>query len=274
MINDIEYLFPNPLYVSSSLTLYHCGFESCNPKHDFGPAIRPHYLFHYILSGKGKFYAGDKCYSLKEKQGFLICPGDSTYYIADENEPWNYFWFGFNGYEAEAILKKCNLSIENPIFNNKTDNGLEHELVNLIKLFESSTYNEFEAIGQLYMIFAKMHSINILESKAQEKTYIDQAIEFILNNYTYNIKISDIAKYIGIDRTYLYKIFIRFYNLSPQQYLINFRLHIACNLLENSNLSITEISYSSGFKDIPSFYKHFKKVYKITPAKHRCNFKQ
>lgn len=59
------------------------------------------------------------------------------------------------------------------------------------------------------------------------------------------------------------------YKVSPQRYLISFRLNTAVNLLETTKMNITEISYSCGFKDTPTFYKHFKKQFNITPVQYR-----
>lgn len=278
MVNSIgyekytEYVVNNPLYVNSSLTLFLCGWENCHPGHRFGPAIRPHYLFHYILRGKGKFYAGDRCYCLTEKQGFLIFPGESTYYVADDEDPWDYCWVAFDGYEAKSILNHCNLSKENPIFTDNCDGIVKQELMKLVQLFESAQFNEYDVMGHLYLVFSKMQQEKKEQTKVCDKNYSDRAIEFIRLNYSYDIKIEDIAKNIGIHRTYLYKIFMKVYNVSPQQYLIQFRLHVACKLLESSNISITEVSYSCGFKDTPAFYKHFKCHYGITPTAYRNKY--
>ncbi|MDF2565804.1 MAG: AraC family transcriptional regulator, partial [Massilibacillus sp.] len=54
-----------------------------------------------------------------------------------------------------------------------------------------------------------------------------------------------------------------------QQYLLQFRLQVAVNMLETTNINITEISYSCGFKDTPTFCKHFKKFYCDTPFRYR-----
>ena len=35
------------------LTVYFCGSENCPPRHAYGPAVRPHYLLHVILKGRG-----------------------------------------------------------------------------------------------------------------------------------------------------------------------------------------------------------------------------
>lgn len=269
----VEYLVSSPLYLNSSLTLYQCGWENCQKGHTFGPAVRPHYLFHYVLRGKGRFRSQGKEYQISAGQGFLICPGDSTVYAADLQEPWDYCWFGFDGYEVKSILDRCGLSLEQPIFTDQSGGALEENLQKLISLFSGGKYTEYEAIGRLYLVFSKMIREEGKTAKAFDKSYADKAVDFIRHNYSYNIRIADIAHHIGIDRTYLYKIFKQIHHISPQQYLIQVRLHIACTLLENSGMPIAEIAYSCGFQDTPAFYKHFKSRYASTPAEYRARRK-
>jgi AraC-like DNA-binding protein len=58
-------------------------------------------------------------------------------------------------------------------------------------------------------------------------------------------------------------------HISPQQYLINYRLEKARNLLKSTNLSISEISEQVGYPDPLSFSKIFKMYYKISPTEYR-----
>ncbi|MCI8862239.1 MAG: AraC family transcriptional regulator, partial [Lachnospiraceae bacterium] len=51
MSNHLFNIFPNERYMD--LTLYQYGWEQCEPAHSYGPATRNHYLFHYIIKGKG-----------------------------------------------------------------------------------------------------------------------------------------------------------------------------------------------------------------------------
>ena len=53
-------------------SIYFCGHEHCQPGHSFGPAVRPHYLIHVVLSGKGIFKHQGHTYSLKSGDSFLI----------------------------------------------------------------------------------------------------------------------------------------------------------------------------------------------------------
>ena len=71
-------VFPSENFVD--LGLYQFGYEQCEPAHSFGPAVRNHFLFHYIISGTGILMANDshgvtQTYHVKSGQGFMIFPG-------------------------------------------------------------------------------------------------------------------------------------------------------------------------------------------------------
>ena len=99
--------------------------------------------------------------------------------------------------------------------------------------------------------------------------YYQQALEYISNNYSYNLKIQDIADYIGVDRTYLYKIFMREAQISPKQYLLQYRIRAAAKLLQTQNYNVTEIAYSCGFRDSAAFCYHFRQQIGMTPRQYR-----
>ena len=61
------------------LNLYQFGWERTEPLHFYGPHTRNHYLFHYVISGKGKLYTNEQEYPIHEGQGFLIVPGQICY---------------------------------------------------------------------------------------------------------------------------------------------------------------------------------------------------
>ena len=60
--------------------------EKCKPSYSYGPAVRDHYLIHFIIKGSGIFYVNGKSYEIKANQGFLICPDVVTYYKADNQD--------------------------------------------------------------------------------------------------------------------------------------------------------------------------------------------
>ena len=74
---------------TGSLYVNCCGCSQTAPLHSFGPASKPHYLIHYVLSGKGHFRFHDKEYRLEAGYGFLIQPNELAFYQADAKDPWS-----------------------------------------------------------------------------------------------------------------------------------------------------------------------------------------
>ena len=101
---------------TGSLYVNCCGCSQTEALHSFGPASKPHYLIHYVLSGKGHFRFHDKEYRLEAGYGFLIQPNELAFYQADAKDPWSYLWVGFAGSRAEEYLHSMGLSDRHPIF--------------------------------------------------------------------------------------------------------------------------------------------------------------
>ena len=95
------------------------------------------------------------------------------------------------------------------------------------------------------------------------------AIQYIRNHYDEQISVHDLVSYLNIDRTYLYRIFMRKHNMSPQEYINQYRLQKASELLKSPEGTIESVAYSSGFKTYQSFFKMFKKYYAISPLAFR-----
>ena len=112
-------IFPNDNFLD--LRLYQYGWEQCEPLHSYGPSVRNHYLFHYILSGQGSLDSpGEdntpRRYELTAGQGFLISPGQVTTYSAAKQNPWKYVWLEFDGLKAAEFLSSAGLDPSQPIY--------------------------------------------------------------------------------------------------------------------------------------------------------------
>ena len=84
-----------------------------------------------------------------------------------------------------------------------------------------------------------------------------------------SITIEDITNHAGIDRTYLYKLFVAYEHCSPIQYLTKYRLEIATQFLDNHNYSITDAALAVGYFDHSHFSRHFKKSFGVSPGEYR-----
>ena len=252
----------------SELYLCFCGYSKCEPLHSFGPAVRPDYIIHYILKGKGRYYIEETQYCLEAGQGFLIEPNVLTFYQADEKDPWEYLWVGFNGSNVKEYLQDIGLNSGRFIFRSGYAAKLKSVVVDMLQNTTSTITNQYERQSLLYSFFAILsQNINISVPRGQdgENIHIRRAVEFVRNNYFNSIRITDIAKYVCVDRTYLYELFRRYLDVSPQDYLTNYRLTRAAELLTLTELTVGEIALSCGYQNAYSFGKAFKAKRGITP---------
>lgn len=261
-------------YNNTDLNMYHCGTEKCSPGHHYGPAVRDHFLIHYVISGKGKFEVGNNTYHLEKGQGFLIYPGIVTYYQADFEDPWNYSWVGFHGLKAEHYLELTYLKQDNPIFLYDRDDYIKNCLDEMNSISQYTKYEEMKLIGLLYLFLSRLieycgtNSI-IPEPETRKEMYVKKAVEYIEKNYSRKITIASLSSYIGIDRKYLGLLFKQYLNITPQNFLINYRINRACDFMKNASLSVGDISRSVGYEDPLLFSKVFKKVKSVCPKEYR-----
>ncbi len=254
------------------LSVYHCGMEICKNGHSFGPAVRDHYLIHYVLSGKGTFQVDGKVYHLTKNQGFLICPQIVTYYEADNNDPWTYAWVGFNGIKAEQYLRYAALSRCTPIFTYDESNYIEKCFEQMLQFSQLKLSSEIRLQGLLYIFLSEL--IEKAASKNacfnnQKDLYIKKAVQFMEANYSRHISIEQLAAYLGLNRSYFSALFKSVIQATPQEFLVKLRMDKASALLTHSNLSISEVSRSVGYEDPLSFSKIFKKVKGYSPKEYK-----
>ena len=81
--------------------------------------------------------------------------------------------------------------------------------------------------------------------------------------------IGQLARQLGVSRTCLYKAFRSCSGKSVQQYLQDLRLEAACRFLAETSRTVTDIAFSCGFADAPSFCRIFRRVYGQTPLEFR-----
>ncbi|MBE6829712.1 MAG: helix-turn-helix transcriptional regulator, partial [Ruminococcaceae bacterium] len=125
--------------------------------------------------------------------------------------------------------------------------------------------------GLLLFLAALMDKFGVPSTQqANGYEYVQKAIKFIEYNYSSDIGITDIASSVGISRSHLYRLFMQHISLSPNEYLMRYRISKASELLESRNLSVGEVAYSAGFSDQLYFSRVFKKCMGTPPSRFTC----
>ena len=276
MSNIFFNIFPNENFID--LGMYQYGYEQCEPGHSFGPATRNHYLFHYIISGTGTLMADNakgetQTYSIKSGQGFLIFPGQITTYIADQNLPWEYVWIEFDGLRVKEALDLTELSVNTPVYHSHSKDLREQLMNEMLYIVHHAKESPFHLIGHLYLFLDYLtqsaKSKKLVQSSKMSDYYIKEAINYIEQNFQNNITIEDIAAVCGINRSYFGKIFRNSIGRSPQEFLMNYRMVKATELLKLTSHSIAEIGSAVGYENQLHFSRAFKTIYGVSPREWR-----
>ena len=281
MSNTFFPIFPHENFID--LGMYQYGYEQCDPGHSFGPVARNHYLFHYVISGTGTLMADDskgitQTYSIKSGQGFLIFPGQITTYYADEKLPWEYVWIEFDGLKVKEILQLTELSPDTPVYRSHSKDLKEQLLNEMLYIVHNAEESPFHLIGHLYLfldhLIQSSKRSNSAPSSKMSDYYIKEAIHYIEQNFQNNISIEEIASVCGINRSYFGKIFKKALGRSPQEFLMNYRMLKATELLKLTSLSIAEIGSAVGYENQLHFSRAFKRIYGISPREWRNSQKK
>lgn len=280
MSNIFFNIFPSENFID--LGMYQYGYEQCEPGHSFGPAARNHYLFHYIISGTGTLMADNAqretlTYSVKSGQGFLIFPGQITTYYADQNLPWEYVWIEFDGLRVKEALTLTDLSVNSPVYHAHSKDLRAQLLNEMLYIVHHAKESPFHLIGHLYLFLDYLtqscKSTKLIQSSKMSDYYIKEAINYIEQNFQNDITIEDIAAVCGINRSYFGKIFRSAIGRSPQEFLMNYRMVKATELLKLTSLSIADIGSAVGYGNQLHFSRAFKTIYGISPREWRNQHK-
>lgn len=257
-------------YNAKNLSISNVGEQDCPPNHFNGPKSREPFIFHFIVSGKGVYKIHGKEYRLTANQGFLIPDRSVIFYQADSKNPWYYCWFQISGGEAENFFEQLSLTPENPIYNAKPENLIFNRFKSLIFQANHPLPDRNLVLSELYQLFFELkHS----DAKAQKiKTpdfvlYAQKAESYILDNYHHeNFTISDVANFVGLNRSYLSRLFRSYFHIAPMQYLLRHRMTKAKMLLQEG-LPVNIVASSVGYNDLATFSKAYKHYYGFPPSK-------
>ncbi|MCL2051480.1 MAG: AraC family transcriptional regulator [Lachnospiraceae bacterium] len=248
------------------------GIIKAESLESFGPAIKPYYQMYYIFKGHGLFTIGGKKYKLGKGDGFLISPDELAYFHADKNDPWTYGYVGFAGSDSDELVKGLGLTVKKPLFKSKRNDEIHRTLT---EIMANNTYKltaELKRNGHFNILIAILAENTATSPKGKVNrtdNYVSKAIDFIHANFCDPIKITDVADYVQINRSYLYTLFMEAIEVSPHQFLADYRIEKACILLAKTKASIESVALSCGYMDALVFTKAFKQVKGVSPSQFR-----
>ena len=101
---------------------------------------------------------------------------------------------------------------------------------------------------------------------------MQQICVYVMTHYIHTISLDDIAAEVGMNRSAFCSYFKRCKGMTFSQYVTQYRLNTACELLKHSQKQVSEICFTVGFNDLPHFVRVFTNTLGMSPSKYRRRF--
>lgn len=141
------------------------------------------------------------------------------------------------------------------------------------QLFTSDTPAMLRVRSGLLGIFAGLIEMNLLttirpgDNTCAEST--KKVLTYIKEHYTEKIYIGDLASLIGMNQQYFCRFFKKALGRTPVEYINDYRIRKAMDLLSHTDKQVTEICLDCGFHNLGNFLKEFRKTVGCTPLQYR-----
>lgn len=244
----------------------------------------------YIISGRGKIAFGNEEYKLQQGTVILFpsgieyvwCVDNLKYYAINFDYTQDFTEFDKTLHAISAAFLKNASILNHPDFENAPvlkEPIVLYEILSLEKYF-NLIVTEFNIKSEFYkpltssllktllirILYIKTH---LKVEKEKSSKVVRDIIEYITENFDKDINNTKISEIFSFNASYINRVFKQYTGKSIRQFLINYRINAAAEMLATSDMSVEEICLSTGFKDISHFSKTFKKHTGKKPCAYR-----
>ncbi len=283
--NIIKYLPINDNETTWGISISSIGFQSINPhenyplkghsaKYTFNPEkgrIIDEFVLIYVTRGKGVFESSNcPASQISEGDVFIIFPKQWHTHHPISEIGWDEYYFTLTGPYCDNLLRKI-INHTNPILHI----GINGTLINHLNEMIDSAMAEkpgFQALlgGTALHIISLIYSIDKTQDCGTETLQkIQKACMLMRENVYENFTPEDIAKAINMSYSNFRKVFKKHMEIAPHQYILQLKINKIKELLDNTEMSIQDISAKMNFESPDYFSFFFRKKTGVSPISYR-----
>lgn len=257
-------------------TLVNCGHENTvSTNYNFHGLRRgqhEHAIWQYTLSGYGIFDFGGVKQNVMPGEAFIaIVPENHCYYFPKSSCNWEFIYLTFTGKNSIKLFREYRQRYGAVIHYNKDSDVVKNawEIFNNAQTDKIS--NAYQVSSFAYNFIMQMFCESRFDNEIANNSppWVQIVKEYCAKNVSADIMIEDLARMANCSKWHFSRQFTLYEGVSPHRYLMNLRLKLALQLLENSTFSIKEIAEKCGFYDLAYFGKIFKSRMNISPREYR-----
>lgn len=226
--------------------------------------------FYYVTGGECCIAVEDKIYQARKGMWFFIPAGTIHKYYNYSDKIMEKYWMHFDLYPDSEIAKSLSLNHYVNVPENSVVTKLFSEYISLKKNESLTDKIEIKAIllrlVSEYIKLSKNTDIKV-EKKGEDR--INKVLAYINTNLTHELTNEELAKICFLHPNHFIRFFKQKTGATPQQYIMQKRIEAAKRLVEQTDLSMAEISEKTGFYDAAHLSRAFKKFYSMAPTQYK-----
>jgi len=214
----------------------------------------------YCVDGVGHFQTEKDRYLLQPNQFFILPPGKFHIYEADLRNPWSIYWIHFSGNMLKSLNKWMHIEDFNKPNSIVYDKNIVDQWADMYYSLESGLTKNNLAYANLCLyrflsFFLCQHNKN---TSVISESPISKSITYMKSNIHQLLSVKDIATEMNYSSSHFTCLFKKTTGISPINYFIKLKIHYACQLINQTDLRISEVGNKLGYDD--SFY--FSRLFK------------
>lgn len=229
------------------------------------------YLLFYTLRGAGLIEQGGSHVVLQAGQALLLnCRTPQSYCTAPGESRWHHYWVHLDGTGVAAMEPLLSPAKKlTPV--QLTGARMQEVFEIVLAQMERGTVDSMVQTGFALheMLALCMQSMLAQAETATNRQIVLQAAEKLRKDYRKEISLSDLLAEAHMSKSYFLRLFRKYMGTTPYNYLVNFRITQAKELLVLTDHSISEIAWESGFGDASNFSTRFAKATGQSPMQYR-----
>lgn len=238
------------------------------------------YLLLYSIDGTARFTKSQSTYYVQQNT-IVISACNTPLVFTTVSKEWHYYYFVIAGSHAKyfynQIRTKNSMVLDNP-FTGILDNFMEmYDLMTDEKMSYDDTWKYMNISLLIHKIFTSIYDLNsnvtsIKKMTPAQETHVNLAVKYIQEHYQEAIDVDSICAEIGFSKYYFCKLFKKQQGKTIYQYLTEYRIKNAKELLAYSKLSVNNIAAQVGFKNPLTFIRAFERTVHMTPSEYRSYY--
>ncbi len=228
----------------------------------------------YVIDGQGQFLIENETHPVSANDLVIVNPNVLHTEVSYNSTPLKYIVLGIEGLELTVNSEDNNPNFCIINLKNINDTILSH-LQNMLSEIETKQPG-YDVVCQdlmeiLIVLLGRQTNFSTMLTPVKKRTsrLCVSTKRYIDTHYQENITLDDLAKINHVSKYHLVHVFTEEYGISPINYLIHKRLQEAEHLLSTTDLSLSLISYTTGFSSSSYFAQIFKKQKGCTPREFR-----